>query len=89
MDTIPSKPVVTLPTINVSGTARATLLDDATDTLGALRDALHALSMTPPNVRDYPNQGDITKAMAQHLDRKKRIESVIAELDVLAEHIAG
>lgn len=87
MDTIPSKPEVVLPTIHVGGTARATLFEDTTDTLEALRDALRALSVTTPHVRDYPKPGDITRAMAQHLDRKKRLESIIAELEVLAEHI--
>jgi hypothetical protein len=76
-----------LPLIHVGGTARATLLDDTTDALSALRDALQALHVTTPHARDYPNPGDISRAMAQHLDRKKRIESVIAELEALAEHI--
>ena len=89
MDTpVPVKPPV-LPTIHLGGTSRATLLDDIADALNALRDALHALSITTPSTRDYPKPGDISLAMAQHLDRKKRLESVIAELEGLAEHIAG
>jgi len=87
MDTqAPSRSQV-LPTITIGGTSRNTLLDDTSDALNALRDALRALSVTTPNARDYPNPGDIGLAMTQYLDRKRRIESVITELEVLAEHI--
>jgi hypothetical protein len=89
MDTqAPSKTQV-LPTISLNGTSRNTLLDDTSDALNALRDALRALAITTPNTRDYPNPGDIGLAMAQHLERKRRIESVITELETLAEHIVG
>lgn len=87
MDTPEAGKLSVLPTIHLGGTARATLLEDTTDALDALRDALRALSVTTPNARDYPKSGDITLAMAQHLDRKRRLESVIAELEALAEHI--
>lgn len=89
MDTpVPVKPPV-LPTIHLGGTARATLLDDTTEVLGVLRDALMALSVITPHARDYPKAGDITEAIAQHQSRRRRIESVIKELEALAEHIAG
>jgi hypothetical protein len=89
MDTpVPVKPPV-LPTIHLGGTARATLLEDTTDALDALRDALRAMTVTTPHARDYPKAGDITQAIVQHQSRRHRIESVIKELEALAEHIAG
>jgi hypothetical protein len=84
-----SKPVVVLPTIHLGGTARATLFEDTSDALSALRDALCALDVTAPNGRDYPKLGDLIIATAQHLDRKNKLESVIAELEALAEHIVA
>jgi alpha-ketoglutarate-dependent taurine dioxygenase len=76
-----------MPTLHLGGTARDTLFEDTIDALDALRDALRALDVTNPNTRDYPKPGEITQAIAQHLDRKRRIESVISELEALAEHI--
>lgn len=78
-----------LPTIHLNGSSPKDLFENAREALGALRKAISAVEGTGPNGRDYYPQGDgaIAVAVSEHCDRLKRIQSVIAELETLAEHI--
>ena len=84
------RPSQTLPTIHINGSSPKDLFENACEALGALRKAIQAVEETSPNGRDYYPQGDgaIAVAISEHCDRIKRIQSVIADLQTLAEHIA-
>ena len=76
------------PTIHRNGTAAEDLLTDAIDACDALRAAIAAVQKSGPNARDYYVQpaGSFTRAQEEHIDRLHRLESVLRELEALAEH---
>jgi hypothetical protein len=82
---------LTAPTIHMNGTARDSLLEANLGASDALRAALAALELNAPNPRDYYPQGDAAfpAAAREHADRVSRLRSVLAELEALAEAIAG
>lgn len=79
-----------LPTIHTNGTGRDTLLDVHTVAAGAVRRAIDCLSDTSPNGRDFYPQGiDAWKrARREHESRLERLQSVLKELQFIAEAVA-
>jgi len=78
------------PTIHINGSSPEYLLESARYALDSLRAAVLQVEGTAPNGRDYYPQGDgaIAVAVSEHCDRLKRIQSVVEDLQTLAEHIA-
>jgi len=84
---------ITLPTVHLNGSSKQSLLDCYFDAAEALRKALVAVQATAPHGRDYyvqrTHDGEhVThRAIAEHVDRLKRLESVLRELNALALHV--
>lgn len=80
-----------VPTIHLNGSSREDLLERTTEAGRAVGDALDALERAGPNGRDYYPQGDeaFLRANLEHVDRMRRIRSVLEELRELAEAIAN
>jgi hypothetical protein len=78
------------PQINLNGTNARDLLEQQVVAIEALRSAMSTLQAAGPNGRDYQTmpRGTIDLAVAGHVDRLKRLESVLAELEEIAEHIS-
>jgi hypothetical protein len=78
-----------IPTIHLNGTSRDGLLEPLMDAIEALRVAEDAMNAAAPNGRDYYPQGAdaFNHAVAEHLDRQRRIHAVRAELNTIAEAI--
>lgn len=78
------------PMIHLNGSSRERLLEQQTDAAAALREALEALVEASPNGRDYYPQGSgaVQAAMREHEDRLRRIQSVLCEIEALAEAIS-
>ncbi len=81
---------LTKPTIHLNGTSAGSLLDSYTEASSAIYKALRQLCESAPNGRDYylQDEGALKTATEQHESRVKRLQSVIAELQELAEHVA-
>ena len=88
-----------LPTIHLNGSSPRTMLDDCCEDMAALRHTIRLLESHGPNGRDYytqlPNLVDeahpvdaFEVARAEHVDRLKRLQSVLRELETLAEHLS-
>lgn len=79
------------PTINLNGTNAKDLLDQQLNAIWALRTAISTLQDASPNGRDYQTmpRGTIDLAVAGHRERLARLESVMTELEEIAEHIAA
>ena len=77
-----------LPIVNaLTGTAREDLQRDYLNAKRKLDEALEALSGVWPHGRDYQT-GDINAAMREHAERCKRLRSVQAEIEIIAESLA-
>lgn len=78
------------PTIHMNGTSREALLDQTTEAWGKVNDAISALCHMRPNGRDYYPQGSSAYGLAddEHCERITKLNEVLQELQVLAEHIA-
>lgn len=78
------------PTINLNGTSKRELLDQHVTAVVAMQAAIIAVQAAAPNGRDYQTmpKGTIDLAVAGHVERLKRLESVLHELEEIAEHIA-
>lgn len=78
-----------VPTIHLNGTSKQELLDQLIDAGQALRSAYVALCEAAPNARDYYPQGNGAYGAArdQHVERVRKIQAVIDELNALAEKI--
>ena len=79
-----------MPTIHINGTPKARLLESTLEIKDAVEDAYSLLRSNGPNSRDYYPQGQeaTNKAIQEHCSRLDRIESVMRELQELAEYIA-
>lgn len=80
---------MTHPTIHLNGTSRETLLElyaKASDSLGMAYDDL---KQAAPNGRDYYTQGPeaMDAAVAEHMDRLRRLDALKAEIDCLYGHV--
>lgn len=81
--------IMIIPTIHLNGTSKNELLEAIGDALSALAKAKQALGGTAPNARDYYPQGPdaINRAIEEHVERIKRLESIRQELLLLAKGI--
>lgn len=79
-----------LPTIHLNGTSKAALLDAYEAAGSAVLAASEALAEAAPNARDYYPQGDgaFKQAQEEHNVRMMKLNSVLFELQQLAEHVA-
>lgn len=80
---------VMLPLVHLNGTSRDALVEMYDKADRALRDALYALDDASPNARDYYPYGDksFKDAADQHIDRIRRVKSVIDEISFIADAI--
>lgn len=80
-----------MPHVHLNGTGKQTLIDDLSSASDALNAAYAALKRTAPNCRDYYPIGAaaMDAAQRQHFDRLKRLDEIKAEIDAMAEHVAG
>ena len=82
------------PQVNLNGTLGAILLRQYLDAADALRAAERRLDESAPHGRDYQtldsalDGGAFCRANNEHLDRKRRLESIIQELLDIAQEIA-
>jgi len=76
------------PTIHLNGTGRDSLVAEWEKAWDACESAFEALKRTAPNGRDYYPQGSdaLEKAIEQHRDRLRKIQSVQDDLQALMEH---
>ena len=79
---------VALPVVNLNGTSRARLVADHIAAIEALRAAQHAVQSIRPNGRDYPD-GNLKRAQEQAAKRWTALDDMIADLNLIAEHVAG
>jgi len=77
------------PKVHLNGSSRETLREGYRDAADAVLRAREALRDTRPNARDYYPQGDAayTKAVAEHMSRCHRIQSVLDELRALCDAV--
>lgn len=80
-----------LPQININGTAQHDLLELYIDAKHALQKAIDALHAASPHGRDYqtlPNHSEVFyAAQREHAARILKVRQVMAEIEMLAEHI--
>lgn len=77
------------PSIHLNGTSKQELLDQYTESAGAVWQAIKTLADNCPNARDYYVQSNdaIKQAIEEHINRLKRLESVHKELMELADYV--
>lgn len=78
-----------LPTVHFNGTSRDELLRQHVDAIQTIHAAIEAVQRAAPNGRDYYLQGEsaIGQALYEYRDRLKRLESVLSELNTIAESL--
>lgn len=78
------------PTIHLNGTSKEALLEQWEEAYNALRIAIEKLAAAAPNGRDYYPQGPdaFAKATEEHRERLRKLTTVHAELQELAETVA-
>jgi hypothetical protein len=83
-------PVITLPTIHSNGDTAQALMDDNRSPMDAISIAISKLARACPNGRNFYPQGDeaTSRAIAEHQDRLKRLQSVQDELEAICMHVA-
>ena len=84
-----------IPTIHSNGTSRENLIEHYADAMAAMLVAIAAVQHAAPDGRDYYPQDAkevqgiaFQRAVLQHVDRIKRLQSVMTELDAIAHAIA-
>lgn len=80
-----------IPTIHLNGTSRDSLLEGYAASVLAIRNAIVVLGYTAPNARDYYPQGAwaYQEALGEHRARLAKLDSVLAEIEAIAEAVAG
>jgi len=75
----------TPPTVHMNGTSRESLLSGFRGAHSALLIARDALAATMPNGRDFYVQpaGSLSKAMQEHVDRLRAIDSLLRDMETL------
>ncbi len=78
-----------IPTLNLNGTAKKSLIDDYLACLDALRAAQAALERTSPHPRDYQTvtTGTWQRAAQQHRARYRALQEVMDEINTIAERV--
>ena len=82
--------MATMPYIHQNGTSADELVQLRSDAYAALDEARESLKKCGPNGRDYYPYGDPSKfddAIRQHMDRLRRIDSIMKELEEEMEYI--
>jgi len=76
-----------MPAIDLNGTSPVELLEQHELAIAGLWSAISTLAATAPDARHYPARkpGTFQQAQAEHRDRLARLESVMDELEQLAE----
>ena len=79
-----------MPTVHMNGTSKKDLLEGYCKIIHALHAALKALQDEHPNMRDYYTQptGTFERVREQHRSQFMRINSVLQEIETIAEGIA-
>jgi hypothetical protein len=81
-----------LPIIHLGGTSASSLLEDYCDATQAVRAAIAAVQhCAAPNARDYyvsRTPGAYQIAVEEHGERLEKLNSVLKELETIAEHVA-
>jgi hypothetical protein len=79
-----------MPAIDLNGTSPVELLEQHELAIAGLWSAISTLAATAPDARHYPARkpGTFQQAQAEHRDRLARLESVMDELEQLAEFIS-
>lgn len=74
------------PIVHLNGSGKAALVKGYENAHEALTKALEAVKLTAPHGRDYyPISPDaVNTAMAEHLERVKKLQTMIFEMSVLA-----
>jgi hypothetical protein len=82
--------IIIKPTININGTSARELLEQQVTAITTLRAAISTVQAAAPNGRDYQTAlpGMFHLAQVGHADRLARLESVMSELEQIAEHIS-
>ncbi len=80
---------MTIPTIHLNGTPKATLVANLMEAIEAIHVAGKALAKTYPNGRDYYPQGPaaINQAMDEHAERMGRLTLTVSELETIVMEI--
>lgn len=79
-----------VPMIHLNGSDADDLLDGVVEGMSKLNATIATLRRNGPHMRDYyayPMEGAFENAQDQHADRLKRVESVLRELEKMAEAI--
>jgi len=79
-----------VPSVHINGTPYPELFNPVCNAGVAVREAIEALQETAPHGRDYYLQGNeaLQKATSEHLARLEKLQSVLQELQDLAEGIS-
>jgi hypothetical protein len=87
---------MTLPNINLNGTAATELLEQQIQVLHNLRATLTSLAKSTPHGRDYPmwwrkecridDHGGFGAAREEHFARLAKIREIMLEVEAIAEH---
>ena len=82
--------MITRPTINLNGTAPQDLLDQHLNAIAGLRCTISLLQAAAPNGHDdqLAPRDAFAKALGEHAARVGSLESVMSELELLAEFIS-
>jgi hypothetical protein len=77
------------PTVHLNGTAKSDLVAQLESAIDSLFDAERKVSEAEPNGRDFYPQGPnvINQAIAEHVSRLNRLQSVRNELEQILESI--
>ena len=81
--------MTTFPTVHLNGTSREALLEGYIDCVNAVRHAVEVCQKNAPNARDYYLGAGWPAAQTEHEARLAKMESVLAELREIGEHVAG
>lgn len=80
---------MTLPTVHLNGTSKATLVEQYENAMDAVQKASDVVRESYPHGRDYYPQGAdaINRAMDEHASRLNRLADVRRELEEILSHI--
>ena len=84
-----SRPNLVTPSVHLNGTGRQELLDQYQSAIDDLRKAIDAVAKSAPHARDYYVQSStaIVLAMRQHAERLQALDTVLQQLNTLAEAV--
>jgi hypothetical protein len=82
---------MTMPTININGTAQHVLVQKYTQARIAVQNALDSMYEASPHGRDYQTmaRGAYSDAANEHAERIQSLRRIIREIETLELHCAG